>query len=179
MVNAIYFWELPQKTKREISDFAVKFVINYVREAFNALDPKFDYSEKGKPFFKDYPNFHFNISHSAGYLAVAVSKLPVGVDVEEIRAVNPDISRSFFTEDERNYTKNSADLLYVWTRKEALLKQSGEGISKNMSKIDALNNKAIKTYKTDKYILSVCSEYAEDFEIIYKENFCGNLKTRD
>ena len=39
----------------------------------------------GKPVLKDCTNLFFNISHSGDYAVCAVSKQPVGIDIERIR----------------------------------------------------------------------------------------------
>ena len=44
--------------------------------------PKIETGEKGKPFFPDYPKFHFNLSHCKYAVACALDRAPVGVDAE-------------------------------------------------------------------------------------------------
>ncbi len=47
----------------------------------------FDYTNTEKPFLKKQSaesKWHFNISHSQSYIVVALSTLPVGVDVEDV-----------------------------------------------------------------------------------------------
>lgn len=47
----------------------------------------FDYTNTEKPFLKNQNadiKWHFNISHSQSYIIVALSALPVGVDVEDV-----------------------------------------------------------------------------------------------
>ena len=40
----------------------------------------------GKPYFPSCPSLHFNLSHSRGAAVCALHSLPVGVDVERLRA---------------------------------------------------------------------------------------------
>ena len=42
-------------------------------------------SENGKPFFPAYPDFHYNISHSGDYAALAFAGQPVGIDIQKIQ----------------------------------------------------------------------------------------------
>lgn len=42
----------------------------------------------GKPYFPDFPEVHFNLSHTTGAVLVALSGEPVGVDIEHIRPVS-------------------------------------------------------------------------------------------
>lgn len=41
----------------------------------------FTYTGHGKPYLLNYPDVHFNISHSGEYVACAVADSPVGVDI--------------------------------------------------------------------------------------------------
>ena len=41
----------------------------------------------GKPYFPDFPEVHFNLSHTTGAVLVALSGEPVGVDIAHIRPV--------------------------------------------------------------------------------------------
>ena len=41
--------------------------------------------EYGKPYLAAHPGIEFNISHSGLYVVVAVSDVPVGIDVEEVQ----------------------------------------------------------------------------------------------
>lgn len=41
------------------------------------------YEEKGKPYLSEREDICFNISHSGDYVCVAVSALPVGIDIQE------------------------------------------------------------------------------------------------
>ena len=41
---------------------------------------------RGKPWFPDLPDLHFNLSHSHGAAVCALHHLPVGVDVEKLRS---------------------------------------------------------------------------------------------
>jgi 4'-phosphopantetheinyl transferase len=76
---------------------------------------------------------HYNLSHSNNYALLAVSTEIVGCDVEYINAAfkYSDILHEHFSADEADYIKqqNSAEPFFtLWTRKEALLKGTGQGI---------------------------------------------------
>ena len=57
----------------------------------------------GKPFFAELPGFHFNLSHTAGALALAVHTAPVGVDVEYVGHGDPLMARRFFAPGELSH----------------------------------------------------------------------------
>ena len=146
------------------SQFAWNFVFKALKSIYgDNIDLTVKNGEKGKPYFKAYPEFHFNISHTENVIAVAFSKKDVGVDIEKLRSVNPKIARKFFTEDERAFVKNDKDFFYVWTRKEAYIKRNGRGFSCPLISFDILNRKDIKTFDLGEFTLSVCSESANDF----------------
>lgn len=171
MENTIYLLKSSDKTKKAVSKCAYDFLFSLAQKWLNInTKPRLTCESNGKPFFEDYPDFHFNISHSEDLIAVAVSKTSVGVDIETLRDVNLDIAGRFFAKKETRFIKTSRDFLYVWTRKEALLKKTGEGL-KGIRKAQVLENNEIKTFEEKGFILSVSSEIANEFKIIYEENF--------
>ena len=171
MENAIYLLKSSNKTKKAVSKIAYDFVsVLAMKQLKINQKPRLCYESNGKPFFEDYPEFHFNISHCEDLIAVAISRKPVGVDIEVLRDVNLEIAGRFFSEKETRFSKTCRDFLYVWTRKEAFLKKTGEGL-KGISKADVLENSNIKTFEENGFILSVCGDDPQEFKIIYEENF--------
>ncbi|RFU40574.1 4-phosphopantetheinyl transferase [Actinomadura logoneensis] len=70
---------------------------------------------------------HVSVSHSGDRVGVAVSAHgPLGLDVEESRKISDDIARHVLAPGETAATP--AELLVFWTRKEALLKATGDGL---------------------------------------------------
>ena len=54
-----------------------------LREEYGLTElPKIETGEKGKPFFPDHPEIHFNLSHCKYAVACALDSAPVGVDAE-------------------------------------------------------------------------------------------------
>ena len=106
-----------------------------------ASEIQFRYSTNGKPELEANLNpraLQFNVSHSADLAAIAIgSEHRLGVDLEKIR-VDVDIvslSKRFFSLRERAEIQALPEHLRVsaffacWTRKEAFLKATGEGLS--------------------------------------------------
>ena len=94
----------------------------------------------GKPRLAGEPpaGLRFNLSHSGDVTAVAVAQgREVGVDVEALRYPAPDAGafRAFFSPRELAWIEafegraRAAAFYRIWTRKEALLKATGEGLS--------------------------------------------------
>jgi 4'-phosphopantetheinyl transferase len=98
---------------------------------------RFDTDDNGKPLLVGEMSLRFNLSHSGALAVVAVARdREVGVDVERRRQVEraDGVARRIMTPDElARYQalpagERSDFLLWVWARKEALVKASGEGI---------------------------------------------------
>jgi 4'-phosphopantetheinyl transferase len=119
-------------------------------------DPKklvFRYSKKDKPSldFRNSDatnaseNITFNVSHSAGVALLAFGRgREVGIDVEHIRQdFDPSaIARRFFSEYEQKELSAVSSQAKVeaffrcWTRKEAYIKATGDGLSLPLSEFD-------------------------------------------
>lgn len=96
----------------------------------------FGYSEKGKPFLREYPELKFNLSHSGAWGLLGVCRdREIGVDVEQVDrsfSVNDLVCRFFspvevpviLSEEEPH-----AAFFRAWTRKEAIIKAHGDGLS--------------------------------------------------
>lgn len=96
----------------------------------------FDKNEHGKPFLKDHPDIHFNISHCKNGIAVAVSDQPVGIDIESYRQVSDSLIRYTMNEEEQRIINESDDPVRTfteyWTKKEAVFKLRGTGITHDL-----------------------------------------------
>ena len=112
----------------------------------------FEYSTSGKPLLAA-PELHFNVSHSGDFVLIAVAQnRRVGVDLELIhdRPELSQIARSFWAKSEwaaleRVPAAGWLQAFYrVWTRKEAVLKACGRGITAGLGRpevSDALNDR--------------------------------------
>jgi 4'-phosphopantetheinyl transferase len=88
-------------------------------------DLRFLYGEHGKPTLENSPGFEFNISHSHGWAAIAVTRgIPVGIDIEAIRE-KVDIANLLHRLGETALTGTKGELFHVWTRREARTKAVG------------------------------------------------------
>ena len=119
---------------------------------------EFSYGEKGKPSFKNFKNFYFNISHTDDAFAVFISKSEVGVDIERKKDINFKITNKFFSKKEKiifDNSKNKTDAFFrIWTQKEAYIKYLGFGFSKTFLESDVCSKK-IKTFKKNNLYVSV------------------------
>lgn len=106
----------------------------------------------GKPYLRDYPDIHFNISHSGKYVFLAVSDKEVGCDVEEIKPFRDfnssrlAIAEHFFSEGEVRAINGTPELseknllfYKIWTMKESFIKAKGGGLSIPLDSFDVLS----------------------------------------
>jgi 4'-phosphopantetheinyl transferase len=104
-------------------------------------DIEFGYTKFGKPYLQQGPGsdrIDFNLSHSGDVVLIGVAKnLPVGVDVEKIKPLADlsQIAARYFSDSEQSDLSTlsgaarTAAFYHCWTRKEAVIKASGEGLS--------------------------------------------------
>ena len=126
-------------------------ILRNILSHYQGISPQkilFEYTPYGKPVFasKSGEATHcFNLSHSGEFALYAVSpERRVGIDIERVRDdVSVDqISQKFYCHDEiialEQIPKTDRTELFFqyWTRKEALLKAAGEGISFPMEQCD-------------------------------------------
>ena len=113
----------------------------------------------GKPYFPFFPEYHFSLSHTEGAVLVAVSDQPIGADIEHSRFVEEAVFDRVLTRSERkamllHSAGAKASFLEIWTRKEAYLKWTGEGLFVSPDKIDTT-----KSYKDGLFFTSSFQEY--------------------
>ncbi len=124
-----------------------KLLLNYLKTEPQTLG--FKYSERQKPLLENHPLVNFNISHSGDYIIIGfANKWSVGVDIE---LMNPHVDLynmiiNCMSTTEVSVILNSEvprQMFYkYWTRKEALLKGIGIGVTDRMKEIncsDGLN----------------------------------------
>ena len=80
---------------------------------------------------------HASISHSNYLAVVAISNSgPVGVDIEFMEArYDADLLLSVCSESEREFVRTPADFFAYWTRKEAVVKATGEGLNRALTDV--------------------------------------------
>ena len=132
-----------------------------VEKEYGILEPPlFDYTPEGKRFLSRHHGIHFSFSHSGTVALCAISDRPVGADVETTRKITPSLISYTMNESEVaviNASENpTMQFLHFWTRKEALLKLTGEGIRNNLRMVLAEAEKyQMETIQTENYIYSI------------------------
>lgn len=91
--------------------------------------PRVHVSPRGKPFLKDRRDIHFNISHTKGIAAVAISDLPVGLDVQvHVRMFEDILETTMCREEIEKIREEPKCFTLFWTLKEAWCKWKGVGL---------------------------------------------------
>ncbi|MGN7205930.1 4'-phosphopantetheinyl transferase family protein [Pedobacter sp. SAFR-022] len=90
-------------------------------------------------------NIHFNVSHSQGYVVIVVNSRPIGVDLEYIdpRFDFDLVLEQCFNDEEQAFVNEGnrrINFYSLWTRKEAVLKATGEGLTNVLRSINCLDN---------------------------------------
>lgn len=126
---------------------------------------EFSYLPEGKPILKEHPSVHFNLSHSGDVAVCVLSDQPVGIDIETPRKISSSLIDYTMNDEERAFIAASDDItmafLTLWTKKEALLKLTGEGIRNDLKNVlGQADHCLFETCLTDRYVYSI-AKYQE------------------
>lgn len=133
--------------------------------------PDISRTENGKPYFPARPDLRFSWSHSGGFLLLALSSHPVGVDIEVIRPRRESLPKYAFTEAElAEYRARGGDwpvFFTLWTRKEAWCKYTGEGLARSLRQTPPKNGLYYGFYAGANWRAAACGEEPAPKEIIW------------
>jgi 4'-phosphopantetheinyl transferase len=157
-----------------------KHALRHILSTFTLIPPRlieFDQKANKKPAIN---GIEFNVTHSENLILIAVSSFAVGIDIEY---VNPDFDfspliDSCFNIEEQIHIKSAKDFYLLWTRKEALLKNTGEGLSDQLNEVTCMDCNTIrhgieyeiKSFSTGQYIFSLSTVYNQ--QQLQFWNFC-------
>ena len=114
---------------------AYLLLLSGLREYYGVTEaPHFFCEEHGKPHLEGYPDIHFNLSHCRKGVLCVLGDEPVGCDIESVRTkLNPSLCRYVCNDEEYAQVMQSTspewEFTKLWTRKEALVKLTGAGLS--------------------------------------------------
>lgn len=118
-----------------------EILARYVDEAPQALG--FAYNDHGRPSLCESAAPHFNLSHTGGLAILAVcDDMPVGIDIERMRPIEVEVARRYFSDAEVRALETLAGEAWLqgfyrcWTRKEAVIKALGLGLSMPLESFD-------------------------------------------
>ncbi len=98
----------------------------------------------GKPYIENC-GMNFNISHSGNTVVCIFSKQPIGIDVEEVKDIEYTLFENVFSDKEmEEISKAGLSKFYeYWTKKEAIIKAIGKGMSIPLLDIKVENNYSV------------------------------------
>ena len=157
-----------------------------LREAFKqaGLSQDLDaiqYSDYKRPFIAD--QIDFNIAHSGDCVACAIAhNMKLGIDVEEIKSINIDdiiaVLRDEELDEMRRTNASPETILRFWTRKEAIVKASGQGLYMQPQDIYFINELTARTGDIHWHLhelnissgyIAYCATNATDTRVIVKK----------
>lgn len=112
-------------------------------------DIQFGKNPYGRPYVPNVRHFHFNISHAGDYVAAAVARNAVGLDLEPIRRMDENVVSRYYTPAEQQYClkgseeEQNAAQTQIWTLKESYVKALGRGLSVPLSSFSFLMGEPI------------------------------------
>ena len=130
--------------------------------------PEFSYNEHDKPFLKNYPGWYFNISHSKTAVCCVLSRKEMGIDIEEVGEYKESLAAYICNDKELESlhdSENKADDFYnLWTRKEAVFKMIGSGITNDIKDILDTPYINITSLKVDNIWLTVVRRHQSEVD---------------
>lgn len=140
--------------------YALEAYVLAARTGIPARELRLQRDGRDKPFLPDFPSLQYSLSHTDGLAFLGVGDEPLGVDAQRIGPVSPGVVRRCFTEAEAAWCAGSDEACTaVWTRKEAAVKWTGQGLAQSLREIDTLSKEwreRLSTVRHGGWMLSVC-----------------------
>lgn len=143
--------------------------------------PELAREERGKPFFPQRTDLHFNLSHSGNLALCALDSRPVGVDIQMVKAWRPALPRRVCSPEELDWLEGQPDLwsafTLLWALKESRVKESGQGLSTLLQSIQVpfpaatptqLDGLWFCTYTGSSWAAAVCGHCQPPEKIIWR-----------
>ncbi len=119
------------------------------------------FSKNGKPCIEN--DKYFNISNSGNLFCIAVSKVPVGVDIQKIFYYKENLAKKICNEREFEELKKAKNkdlaMTKLWTKKESFIKCKGETIGQNLkSLLENCEGFKFKFLEVDGFVICGCEK---------------------
>lgn len=147
-----------------LGDFLVRAVLCEMLHVKNG-DIRIKRDAMGKPYVGNTPGVFFSISHSGNWITAAFDSMPVGIDIERVKKVDPAAAGNIL--DTGDYAEMTAReegrrqhyFYKCWTYHESYVKMRGQGMTLPLAGMKKLAAEAFfKVYSVDPcYLLTVCS----------------------
>ncbi|MFT4296001.1 MAG: 4'-phosphopantetheinyl transferase superfamily protein [Micropruina sp.] len=147
------------------------------RERHPGRLPPVERARHGKPRFAAGPGVEFNLSHDAAVCVCALARRPVGVDVQSRIPFDADLFARIAGPAERGLRErceHDDDLSGLWSRKEALIKRSGLGLSAVLPEVDTLAERSLVSFVSPE--LDVV--FSLSLDGVTERSFAGRVRVR-
>lgn len=139
----LYVWEAPDFAqlldaggkKKEIEKLMIKGLFDHLNIDYQLLH----YTPEGAPFLKNDDSQYLSISHSNGWFAVYLDKVPVGVDIQVFNTSLGRGSSYFINKKEQKWADQELYLQLIWCAKEAVFKKYGGKIKDLKNEVTTKN----------------------------------------
>ena len=133
-------------------------------------DADISFAGKGKPYLAAGRPF-FSLSHDDLHVVLAVGDCETGADTEVLRKIKEPVRKRVFTEEEMAYCGDDIKKgVWLWTRLEASLKLSGDGIGgidkRSFSLLEDREGLYIDTFEKDGSVISVACKDPFEAEVM-------------
>lgn len=159
-----------QRQKR-IQSFGAGILLERVLSK-HGLSPQQVYTDQnGKPMVE---GAYFNLAHSGGVVICAISNMPVGCDIEQIKTAPKKVAIRHFSEEEKAYLNQFSNEEYdraffrVWTKKESYLKMIGTGLRVSLETVEC-KDCHVQEYEIDGYQVTVCAKEDCFAELVWEQ----------
>ena len=112
----------------------------------------------------------FNVSHTDGLVAIALSDESVGLDVERVRPVEDELRAYIASPEEKEKILTDEDFFSVWTAKESLAKAEGAGLIEKPERIPAFPLCGEKNYRKQTFYSATSALQGYIFSVTRKGN---------
>ena len=147
LINSLPEWrkEGAKKFKRVQGQKENAMAYDLLRKMLGS-EPYFKYGSHGKPYSSNSEKC-FNIAHCKNAIGVIIGDKEVGIDVECMGRYKPALAEYAMSEAELKEIEEGGDKAFtmLWTKKEALLKLTGEGIVDDLKNV--LTSERMKNVK--------------------------------
>ncbi len=112
----------------------------YLGESVSLEEIEIQKTKKGQPYLPAFSDLYLSISHSSDYVAVAVARERIGIDIQQVRPVKDSLYKRTLSIKERDFLQQCQDphreFALLWALKEAIVKKQGSGFDRSPREID-------------------------------------------
>jgi 4'-phosphopantetheinyl transferase len=137
--QAARYHQLPDQLRCMLGKWLLKEALERENSYEKTMLERLQLDQYNRPYLES--SIDFNLSHSGKYAVCALSTISrVGVDIEEIRAINWEDFQLSLSEKDRETIESSTEtermFFKIWTRKEAVTKANGKGLGIPFDQLD-------------------------------------------